>query len=592
MNLNLGPNYEQVTNWILNQTHAALYFTILSILLTGILIILIFVSQRFKYSRILFIICSIATIFIFRGLSLYADSYNPDEGQHLANAIALSHDGRFWVATDTTTFGPVSAVIILIAHKIISIFFPSFGITYFLLRLINIIIISISFVLLLKIFEARLFRKTAWIISLFYVIFFCFYWNSYLLSFNSEYTYILFISISLYAIYEFQNKNNIFQLVTAGFALGIMPFIKLQTLPMCFVLAIWCFYEILKNEYISLGKRKVRKHYAFLVYIGMAALPTIFLFIYCLTYTNGIKNAFFYYILNAKSHLGKHTLNQYVDFFITKLFPWLFSHIWFSRISIISLLAFIVSFALILTKKVKIKACSNWIFSFMLLLFSVEAVTQPMRLFRHYIIFLVVPAIVFYMETVVLLAAVEYKRIMLPKLYIPKAMKHAFRKDNVITFCLVILTFVLFANYPKNVLRETVLSDKRIIGYENTYLTQASQYIVEHTVSDDYIVVWGWEQRVLVFANRKSGTAQTDIQRLYPPYSPINIDMYISDIKKNKPKLIIDVVAPESSIYSNKDIYGLENHIQVWPAICNDYTMTDTLPAPDGSTYRVYTRNL
>jgi hypothetical protein len=142
-----------------------------------------------------------------------------------------------------------------------------------------------------------------------------------------------------------------------------------------------------------------------------------------------------------------------------------------------------------------------------------------------------------------------------------------------------------------NVLNQTVLSHKAIIGYQNPYLTHTAKYVAEQTTHDDYIVVWGWERCIFVFANRKSGTAQTDIQRLYPPYSSKNIDMYVSDIKRNKPKLIIDVVAPYSFVYSDWETYGLENHKQVWPEICNDYMLAGILRFPDGVDYRVYSRN-
>jgi len=586
--MNFGPGYEHISKWILTQTSAAHYFAILSILLVGMLIALVFISDRFKYSGLLFIICSIAAIFIFRGLSLYADSYNPDEGMHLANAIALSHDGRLWVATDTTTFGPVSAVIILTVHKIIGLFSPGFGISYFLLRLINILIISVSFILLLKLFESRLNRKPARVISLFYVLFFSFSWDGDLQAFNSEYVYMLFVSIALLAAYSFRHKADAFQLIMGGLACGTMPLVKLQTIPMCAALAMWSFYSILIKEHISFGKKKIKNHYALFLYIGAAALPSFLVFLYCLTYSDGLSNAFTYYILNAKARIGEHTLNQYVKYFISSVFPWLLSLAWYRNFVILVSPAIIAALYLGVIKKNK--PDGNFVFAAMLLLFSIEAVTHPMTLFTHYLIFPVVPALIFLMETLVWLDAAEHERIRPPKAHIPKALGGAFRKDNVIVFCLLLLTLVPDARFYKHVSRDTVLSNKIIVGYGNPYLTQAARYIAEHTTSDDYIVVWGWEQRVLVYANRKSGTAQTDIQRLYPPYSSKNTNLYISDIHRNKPKIIIDVVAPGSFGYDDEKTSGLEAHPQVWPAIRNDYSLAAALPAPNGAAYRLYSR--
>jgi hypothetical protein len=608
-NLNFGPYYEQVSNWILTQTNASQYFAILAVLLVGVLITLIFISDKFKHSRTLFIICSITIIFIFRGLSLYSDLFTPDEGNHLATAITLSHDGRFWVAANTSTAGPAFVILILIVHKIINLFFPSFGITVFLLRLTGIIIISISFILLLKIFESRLNKKIARAISLFFVMFFSF---SYIMPFfglqelpeiqavNTEFPCMLFITIFLYALYKFKDNNNFISLITAGLALGILPLTKLQTVPICAALILWSFYEILRKEYSLSERRKDKRHYALLVYIGMAALPSILLFLYCLTYENGIENAIFYYILNANAYTGGHNLVSILKYAILNLFPMLLGNPWYNSISIIILAALITSLALFLIKKMEAKINSNYFFSCILVLFSIEAVAHPMRPFAHYIIFLVVPALIFLMETVVLLITVNFKWIKPPKQNIPKKVLEIFRKSNIITFCLLVLTLALFSSFPGLVLRNTVLSIKTgftgLIGSSNPYSTYTAQLVTELTNKDDYIVVWGfgWLQGIYVYANRKSGTANVDIERLfttYASYSSKNIDLYISDIKRNKPKLIIDVVARPSVTLSDRETHGLKNHAQVWPAIRDDYTFEGILDFQDGVTFLMYLRN-
>jgi len=607
--LYFGPYYEQVSNWILTQTDASKYFAMLSILLVGILITLIFISDKFKYGRILFITCSIITIFVFRGLSLYSDAFSPDEGIHLATAITLSHDGRFWVAANTATSGPVFAILILIVHKIISLFSPSFKITFFLLRFTGIIIIMVSFILLLKISESRLNRKIAWVISLFFVMFFSFSFIAPVFGLdvlddiqavNTEFPCMLFISIFLYALYTFKKNNSFLQVITAGLTLGIMPLTKLQTVPICTALILWESYSILKREYVLLGKRKVKKLYALLVFIGMTALPSILLFLYLLTYENGIENALFYYILNANAYTGASNLISISKYIIYDLLPMLLCNPWYNSISIVILVAFIASLALLLIKKIKVRPNSDYFFSCILVLFSIEAVAHPMRPFAHYIILLVVPGLIFLMETVVLLITAEFDWIKLPKLNIPKVMRKIFSKVNIIAFCLVILTLSLFYFFPLLVLWNTVLSRKTwysgVIGYLYPELTYTAQFVVEETDDDDYIVVWGfgWMQNLYVYANRKSGTANVDIERLFPTYASYpskNIDLYISDIKRNKPKLIIDVVAPLSYVFIDRETHGLEKHPQVWPAICNDYTLYCTLWLQDDQNFLVYLRN-
>jgi hypothetical protein len=56
----------------------------------------------------------------------------------------------------------------------------------------------------------------------------------------------------------------------------------------------------------------------------------------------------------------------------------------------------------------------------------------------------------------------------------------------------------------------------------------------------------------------------------------------------NRPKLIVDVVAPDSHAFSEEE-YALENHQEVWEAIKNDYELTDIYPVDNGS-FKIYTR--
>jgi hypothetical protein len=117
--------------------------------------------------------------------------------------------------------------------------------------------------------------------------------------------------------------------------------------------------------------------------------------------------------------------------------------------------------------------------------------------------------------------------------------------------------------------------------------------IIQRTDPDDYIVVWGWEARINIYTNRRSATAQSDIARLktlWESYSHENVTNYINDIKMNRPKLIIDVVAPNSFAFSEEK-YALENYKEVWEAIKNDYELTDIYPVDSGS-FKIYTRKM
>src|SRR5690606_9424772 len=118
--------------------------------------------------------------------------------------------------------------------------------------------------------------------------------------------------------------------------------------------------------------------------------------------------------------------------------------------------------------------------------------------------------------------------------------------------------------------------------------------IVDKTTPEDAIVVWGWEARINLYTQRRSATAQSDIQRLVSRHYPReNTRIYIADILRNKPKLIVDVVAPGCFAYDDADRYGIHAHGDVYAAIQDRYVLTDVITveqADRSGSYRVYTR--
>jgi hypothetical protein len=172
-------------------------------------------------------------------------------------------------------------------------------------------------------------------------------------------------------------------------------------------------------------------------------------------------------------------------------------------------------------------------------------------------------------------------------------------RENRLSLFFVILWFFLFHSFVLNIKNETVLSNPDELVGSNPNFVNISKIVMQQTNLDDYIVVWGREPRINVYTNRRSATTATDIDRLlwgdqyraaffYKKYPQENINKYIHDIKTNKPKLIVDMVAPGSYFYHD-EVYALENHAEIWTAIKDDYELTTVYPVEGGS-YKIYTR--
>lgn len=564
--LNLGPAFYQIAEWIHNQTDMVLLVQVAAISLFTSVFIIAVICKRLKKGETLFVLFGALTIILFRMLTLYSDSYNPDEGMHLANSIALYYDFRPWGSTDFTTFGPVNAVLIVLLARILDILRIQGGLTYFSLRALNIILLTTSFIFFVKILNKSVNYAVSKAISVLFIVFYSFHFNFDVLAYNAEIAYIFFLTAALYLLYKLDERLKISSLFFYGLVCGIIPYIKLQTVPMCIILCAGGYYLLVRSA-MKLGKEKIQKIIVdFLVLSLGILLPTIILVIKLLTFENGLSDAWFYYIENAKSHIGNPGITKYLSQFVKMLE--LFSDDALKIcISVVILLLFLIIV-------LKLKLSEKFLFSGLFLMVSMFAVVRPFSLFYHYVNFLVIPVLLFLAETVQMLFDNE---------------KH-FGKINIKLLLLTVLFLCPireFGMFYEEIKTSTVFSLRQVVGEANSELTELSKFIVKNTGPDDMIVVWGWESRVFVYSKRRSATRQTDIQRLYWPYDERNVEMYISDILENEPKYIVDVVAPNSCAYEDENIYALGNHAVVWNAIKDHYMLVETIPVSDGS-YKIY----
>jgi hypothetical protein len=177
--------------------------------------------------------------------------------------------------------------------------------------------------------------------------------------------------------------------------------------------------------------------------------------------------------------------------------------------------------------------------------------------------------------------------------------------NKLISNGLVVVLLVLFCGFYGNVKSQAQeLSENKLITESEFYNQnkEVSDYILENTNPDDYIVVFGWAAQLNIHTNRKSATAQSDSHRLWGKWSHENIEKYIEDIKRNKPKLIIDAVTPYMFLlhFSHpgfyvqnvaEEDYSLENHTEIWNTIKDDYKLTEIFPLiKKEGRVKIYTR--
>lgn len=540
-----------------------------------------------------FLATCMLTIVMARATSLYSDIWNPDEAHILISSLNLKWDHRLWVAMDSTTLGPLCYLLpALLAAALIPLK-GGYEITLFTGRLCGMLLLMGAIFFLHRVAIKHVSPKFARLLTLAAVVYFCFSWNFEVQAYNSEYLFLFFSCAHLFVLEMIKEKPKPSIIALAGLLTGLFPYIKLQVLPMAAILGLWTIHAIFKASATE-GRNTATTRRQGFKWVGMyciaAVAPTLLLVGYVSTYADGLSQANLFYLENAVAHTSLPIFSgQFIErskstfgaFYST---PWMGA----ALTTAVCVAATMGLYAALFRRESGLPAAMKkpditWWFSLLFLLAALFAVARPGTEFGHYILFLVVPSLCFGMHTL-------------------RIADRWFSVESMrLVFCGALVWFIAcFWAAPRN-LSEAIKQMKNIEAQRGSVhfsqtpeLPQLLRLILEKTTPDDSIVVWGWEARINLYTQRRSATAQSDIQRLMSPHYPMkNTRIYIADILRNKPKLIVDVVAPGSFAYSDAAQHGIHAHRDVHAAIQDRYVLTDVItvkqPEKSGS-YRVYTR--
>lgn len=503
-----------------------------------------------------FIFLSIALLFVFRSLYFYHDELNPDEGMHLTAALNLLSSPKLWVSADATTLGPVCQIILVLFSFLFG------GISFALARFTATIFIAATFFILYKTLKINLSTSQARLLSLFYVFFMAFGVYTDVQAYNCEIVANFFMALSLYLIFSIKQHLTTRHIFFLGLTIGLLPYVKLQTIPLVFVLIAWSLFIIYKN-----------KPKLIILLLTAFTIPSISLLLYCATYKDGVSNAIFYYLVNANDHMATSIVDP--KFFTSLLFIFAF----FVRLDWYNYIFAFIPLTLLLFFLFEFTITIELIFSSLLLGASLFSVLAPLQNFSHYVIFLILPVLIF--------CAMSLKSLRHKRSFISVGLaKNSF--DILMTFLYACMLFTYFI-YS---MQTTYLTKLNLIGLnKNDGWYEISKIILSLTRPGDSIVVWGWEEKINVYTNLKSATAQNNIERIINnKYKSKNVDNYLNDIKKNSPKLIIDVVAPGSYIFTDSNSkYSLSNQKKIFPYIQDHYQLYCKINKGDGD-IKIYLR--
>jgi hypothetical protein len=539
----------------------------------------VYLPRKYLHSEAFFLLAIFLSILILRLPNLILFEQNPDESQMISSAATLLKDFRFWLSVDGVSCGPLA----YFPLTLIYVFAGSLNYaTVRLFGLLFCIIPSVIFVYLA--FRSLFDERIAGVIILPLVVCMCFinFWD--IIAYNGEHVAMLLISIGIFLygrMVTSSDKRQLLYLFFLGFALGFVPYAKLQSVPIALGIGIFCCIDLLLN----CRRNKKKGLGALAIFILSGLTPSILVLSYLLDF--GIFEDFWQsYILTnlayAQQGLSEGAVTWFYKISILPLLIWTTPH---TRYYFISLFMSALVSGFILFRFRSFLESIDYRLTFLSLLITLTSyycIVQPGNFFHHYQILFIIPALFF---SGVLIGILYKKKNMFQTLLIQFHLSFSTSRESTprpkICFDvrlrrILLISFVSIAvaipsfytlsigsegiKYAKGYAKGYRIYRKyaKTYGYAKTYpmmyeKSEVAKKISEFARLNERMAIWGWMNRYYVETGLLQGTreAHSYYQITMSEQQDYYLKRYVSDLIQNKPVVFVDAVAPKSFYFNN-----------------------------------------
>ena len=502
--------------------------------------------------KLFFTLAIFLLIFMRMPAVIYNREINADESQMLSHAITLYEDPVYWRSVDGTTIGPLDNYL-LVVPKILG-----FQINYTSGRVMGLLctIGALLFVFLaMRNWFGQALARLALTVP---VVFLAFTQETDFVHYSSEQLPVFLLTLTIWLLSILTSNKNLSFVTTffLGFAAGMTPFAKLQTVPQAFIIvlaAIWITFQFYR-------KTKQIQPLLFLLAGGL----TFPLLLFIWAGANHVFTDFIdFYLLGNVICAGENNWlsipRQMVD--LIMLSPD------FKVYSLLLIAPIFLGFVNIFRPDSYIKSSNQFIIPASLILLNVAgiyAATKSGNTFIHYLNFCIYPWI--------LLAAYGI------------AKRHQY---FLIISGLLLLWFT--GNDVLSYRREHRLNAYESIGGANLLPEhEVVKELKKFTKPGDYMVVWGWQCQYYVEAQLAQGTAENHSERsiFKHPLQEKYLRRYVSDLQRTKPAVFLDAVGKNSMWVQDKKTQGIDSFPAVADFVHQNYTLIS-----DRNDVKLYVRN-
>lgn len=475
---------------------------------------------------------------IFKIPSLFENySLEIDEGCMLTQAMSLYNKRIFWKEVDFLTSGPLNSLILIPFGAIRGNFdYTACRICYIILNCVSIIFTYFTVNYTTNKSNARIF--------VFIVVIFLVSTNNLeFRHYSSELLSISLLSISLFFLVKiFHNTTSkiTYYSFLNGTILGLLPFTKLQSLPLGVLIFLYSIWLLLKSQ----NSNKIKAIGWF--FGGCSICPIIFI-IYIINYN--IVDTFKFLYLDANLIYGDNTNNTYLFSFIVKFLSWI-------KIDSVKIHLCISIFCLSLflhtlkieKLKVEDKKFKHFIyFTLLYLIVCAYIITKPGYYFEHYFYFYLFFSCI--LNSFMVLASVNLNKYL----------------KSINSIILLIAISSVIYNLPRIDLREKEISS-------------TSKFINKIKKGNESIALWGWNFDYYIETQSSQAALENHTSHLFKAWShkEMIIDkiskLYLRNLISNKPIAIIDSYDSDFTPDA-KNICNLKLYPSLYNYIISNYTV-------------------
>ena len=470
---------------------------------------------------------------------------NVDESQDIAAALTLLTDPRYWQSTDTMTHGPLISYVLTLP-QLLGGMIPDYGSA----RLVGLVLMIGSLLCLNGVFYAIFARNRARLFLAPAVLMVAFITTADFLAYNGEHLPIFLCAAAAYCAVRARQSETRYAIgfnMLTGLILGLMPWAKIQGLPMAAIIGLLT----ILSQWKPFGNLERRESQARIGSLCLAAtIPTLGTLIY--VFSTGIESYFFhsYFIWIAEYSATQplehkqsllHNLLWPLEFYRAEAFAF-----WLVLSTVIGIAGLIYAKYL---HRFSATPALLWS-SALVFAASYFAVCRPERNYEHYLLFLQFP-LCFLVATLWNQlfdfarseAGGKYYRPVVAtfitlNLAIPTTgalLSHA-RFNPLIGDPVVRSAYTAPWHSPKQ--SQERADDQNVARAIRRYIRQGEP-----------VAVWGWAAKYNALASAPQATRDAitfRVKNQHGHFDPFFYAAYLEDLDRNKPAVFVDASGAQS----------------------------------------------